>query len=708
MTRNESNLEFQKRLMKVARRSPKYEALKMMSIVYDNLIEFARVRIPLDPNPSSIMEKYVDTLEYFMQTLQAKFTTFFLQNDLSMVEDMVPVIATKIREYATSHNISVINALNEVYHTAYFDNYGIMHMGTYVHPIVMQLCYGKVKDDLGLGKEDLPPIVQSNKLNMVVLGSRMKIAAPPHYFGSNMMAVMNVRRWLDDKMSDTTVSSDITLTFTVAHDEDIRDYSGTVYIDYDRYDSRRKYQMKSISTTKGNFETPDKEVFRTQLFAIRSNNALLINFSKVAKMILLNTGEEIAKDLSYHESSEWIKEMHGVIWENKDCKDGQIDIIYRTPGDVQVLWKVFEALGISKDYGERILQADTMNDLKELADSWKISHDLPALEMISDSYMTFYRSGPIINFCHDDGIYNPTVVDFNAKFATVMALYLGKRAHFFVEIRARESERENLQLVNLLLKCGADVYVVSSDLYDKKVHAKFWLFARGITHSDVIVTSTGNFTTDSQTHFADTYHISNTIDYLPPYTVHTDIMSAMTVLMSNVKAKNMGGSIDSTLIWKPKQIKQYILCKINELTEQKKRRPNLNPVIWIKCNHLTDPDICKALNYAGYNGVNVRLIVRTTCLFTSPDREDNYIRIYSVAGKYLEHDRYYVFDDGDGNYEGGISSADLMHRNLSERVEFLEKLSSEQCRALVERVMVPMISNGSSPKEGFYVFYLNH
>ena len=708
MTRNESNLEFQKRLMKVARRSPKYEALRMMSIVYDNLIEFARVRVPLDPNPSSIMEKYVDALEYFMQTLQAKFTTFFLQNDLSMVEDMVPVITTKIKEHATSHNIDSVTALKEVYHTAYFGNYGFMHMGTYVHPIVMQMCYGKVKDNLGLGKEDLPPIIASNKLNMVIMGDRRKIAAPPHYFGSNMMAMLNVRRWLDEKMNDQFISSGITLTFTTAHPEDIRDYSGTVYLEHYRYDSRRKYLMKRVETPNGSFETADKELFHSQLFTIRTNNALLINFSNVAKMILANTGDTLAGELSYHESSDWIKGMHGVIWENKKCKGDEMDIIYRTPGDKQVLWKVFDAIGLNRSLGERILNTDTLKDMQSMVAAWKKKPSVAALDAISDSYMTFYRSGLVINFCRDDGEYNPTIVDFNVKFAVVMALYLGKRAHFFIEIRARDSERENLQLVNLLLRCGADVHVVSVDLYDKKVHAKFWLFARGLCQSDVVVTSTGNFTTDSQTNFADTYHISNITSYVPPYTCHSNIVNAMTVLMSNIKAKDMNGDIDSVLIWKPKQIKQYILYKINELAEMKRRNPNRNPVIWIKCNHLTDPDICKALNYAGYYGVNVRLIVRTTCLFASPDTDDNYIRIYSVAGKYLEHDRYYIFDDGEGNYEGGISSADLMHRNLSERVEFLERLSSEQCQALVEKVMVPMVSNGSSPKEGFYVFYLNH
>ena len=707
MTRNESNLEFQKRLMKVARRAPKYEVLKMMSIVYDNLIEFAQVRIPMDPNPSSIMEKYVDTLEYFMYTLQAKFTNFFLQNDLNMMDDMIPIITTKIKEYANSHNTTLAKGMTEVYNTAYSNEYGFMHMGTYVHPIIMQRCYWKVKDALGLGKEALPVNVPGKKLNMTILGDRKKIVAPPHYFGSNLMAMVNVSKWLDERTNDSAASSGITITFAPASSDEIRDYSGTVYLDHIRYDNRQKYFMKSVDTSSGSFDTMDREFHYSQQYAIYTNNVLLINFSSVAKMILHNTGNSLAEELSYHESSEWIKQMHGIIWKNENCKGDEMDIIYRTPGDEHVLWKVFEAIGLPKNLCNKILEVDQLNDLREMVHAWKAKPSITALDAISDSYMTFYRSGPIINYFQDEGS-NVTIVDLNVRFAVIMALYLGKRAHFFIEIRARDSERLNLQLVEILLNCGADVHVVSKDLYDKKVHAKFWLFARGLTQSDVLVTSTGNFTTDSQTHFADTYHICNTVKYMSPSTTyHTDVMSAMTVLMSTVKAKRMSGNMESSLIWKPKQIKEYLLYKINELAELKRRNPHLKPVIWIKCNHLTDSDICKALTYAGYYGVNAKLIVRTTCLFSSPDRDDNYIKIYSVAGKYLEHDRYYIFDDGMGKYEGGISSADLMHRNLSERIEFLEKLSSEQCQALVERVMIPMISNGSSPKEGFYVFYLN-
>ncbi len=46
------------------------------------------------------------------------------------------------------------------------------------------------------------------------------------------------------------------------------------------------------------------------------------------------------------------------------------------------------------------------------------------------------------------------------------------------------------------------------------------------------------------------------------------------------------------------------------------------------------------------------------------------IRVISIVGRFLEHSRIYYFQNG-GAEEVFLGSADLMHRNLSHRVEII-------------------------------------
>ena len=106
-----------------------------------------------------------------------------------------------------------------------------------------------------------------------------------------------------------------------------------------------------------------------------------------------------------------------------------------------------------------------------------------------------------------------------------------------------------------------------------------------------------------------------------------------------------------------------------------------NGHIQFKCNALEDKDITRALYQAAQAGVRVDLIVRDSCRLRPGIKglSEN-VTVISVVGRFLEHSRvYYFYNNGKEEYY--IGSADLMKRNLEERVEVvcpIEALEHQQ------------------------------
>ena len=95
--------------------------------------------------------------------------------------------------------------------------------------------------------------------------------------------------------------------------------------------------------------------------------------------------------------------------------------------------------------------------------------------------------------------------------------------------------------------------------------------------------------------------------------------------------------------------------------------------VCMKINHLTDAKLVKAVQDAADAGVRMDLIVRTT--YAVPPHPN--IRAISILDRFLEHQRAYVFGEGDSR-KVFMSSADLMERNLDWRVECAFPIFSEQ------------------------------
>lgn len=105
--------------------------------------------------------------------------------------------------------------------------------------------------------------------------------------------------------------------------------------------------------------------------------------------------------------------------------------------------------------------------------------------------------------------------------------------------------------------------------------------------------------------------------------------------------------------------------------------------IMAKINAITDPEMINALYRASIAGVPVDLIVRGPCCLRPgvPGLSEN-IRVISIIGRFLEHTRAYYFCN-DGDEKVYLSSADLMLRNLSQRVEIAFLVENEKLKKRV-------------------------
>ena len=111
-----------------------------------------------------------------------------------------------------------------------------------------------------------------------------------------------------------------------------------------------------------------------------------------------------------------------------------------------------------------------------------------------------------------------------------------------------------------------------------------------------------------------------------------------------------------------------VLSKLidNEIENHKKGLPS---GIYLKINNITNYSLIDKLYEASAGGVKIKMIVRgICCLIPGVKGLSENITVISVVDKFLEHPRVYIFENA-GNNKIYLSSADLMTRNIENRVE---------------------------------------
>jgi polyphosphate kinase len=240
-----------------------------------------------------------------------------------------------------------------------------------------------------------------------------------------------------------------------------------------------------------------------------------------------------------------------------------------------------------------------------------------------------------------------------------------KQVAVMVELKARFDEKSNITWARRLEEEGVHV---TYGLVGLKTHAKMALVVRH-DEDDVIRRyvhlGTGNYN-----------HITaNAYEDFGLFTCNSEIGADATDLFNLLTGYSAKSEFRKLYVAPINLRAEFSELILNEIENQKNGEKGQ---IIFKMNSLVDPKMIKLLYQASQAGVEVYLIVRGICCLKPgiPGVSEN-IKVISVLGKYLEHSRIYYFRNG-GKEKILMGSADLMPRNLNNRVETLFPISDQK------------------------------
>jgi polyphosphate kinase len=260
--------------------------------------------------------------------------------------------------------------------------------------------------------------------------------------------------------------------------------------------------------------------------------------------------------------------------------------------------------------------------------------------------------------------------DSHILHALVNAAKNGKRVVAIVEVQARFDEEHNIEITRILQDAGVEVIPGVPGL---KVHCKIFQISRKINgHTERIThIGTGNF-------HEKTANIYSDITLL---TAHLEIGREVRKLFEFFES-NYHRPIFKHLLVSPFNTRRKLMESIQrEMNFAKKGK---RASIIIKVNNLTDETLIKKLLDAAETGVQISCIIRGVCLLQpSTKKQKKNIHMRSIIGRYLEHARLFVFNNG-GDEVILFGSADLMTRNLDYRVEVTTPVYDHSLKAEIK------------------------
>jgi polyphosphate kinase len=268
--------------------------------------------------------------------------------------------------------------------------------------------------------------------------------------------------------------------------------------------------------------------------------------------------------------------------------------------------------------------------------------------------LTVYRTS-------DDSTIIPSLIE---------AAERGKQTVCMVELKARFDERRNIGWARSLEEAGAHVV---HGLPGLKTHTKALMIVRregkGVRH--YVHIGTGNYNAKTARLYED-FGLMTTDEEIT-----ADVADLFNSLTGYARPRRY-----RKVLVAPAHMRDGLIGEIEATVRAHESGEDAR--IALKMNSLVDQRSIEALYRASQAGVRIDLNVRgICCLRPGIEGVSENIRVVSVVGEFLEHSRIYSFHRGD-EQRYWIGSADLMPRNLDNRVELLAPVESPDLQAELE------------------------
>ena len=270
----------------------------------------------------------------------------------------------------------------------------------------------------------------------------------------------------------------------------------------------------------------------------------------------------------------------------------------------------------------------------------------------------------------------------------------GKQVAALIELKARFDEENNIQWARALELVGAHVVYGFPGM---KVHAKVIMIVRdepdGIKR--YVHIGTGNYNEKTARIYTD----------FSLFTCRPEIGADVTHLFNRLTGFSKAKVYEKLLV-APTTLRDGFQHLIRREAEH--ARAGRPARIVAKLNAISDARTVRELYAASQAGVPIELIVRGMCeLRPGIPGVSETIRVRSIVGRFLEHSRFFVFENG-GDREIYMGSADWMGRNLDRRVEItvpvLDKALQQQ---IMDDILQPLLDDNTKTRwlrsDGSYV-----
>ncbi|MDW8171059.1 MAG: polyphosphate kinase 1 [Anaerolineae bacterium] len=264
----------------------------------------------------------------------------------------------------------------------------------------------------------------------------------------------------------------------------------------------------------------------------------------------------------------------------------------------------------------------------------------------------------------------------------------GKQVTVLVELKARFDEENNLVWAKAMEAKGVHV-IYGVEEINVKTHAKVSLVVRrdsdGVRR--YLHLGTGNYNASTARLYTD----------LGLFTCDSELADDASRVFNRLTGFAPATRYNRLLV-APDHMLNVLLAQIDEEIEAARQGKAARLIF--KMNQLEEDHMIQKLYEASQAGVQVDLIVRgLCCLRPGLEGISENIRVRSIVGRFLEHSRAYYFANAPVERQLYLGSADLMRRNLYNRVEVLFPILDARLRQRVLNLLATNLADNCTAWE---------